>query len=300
MMQQQVNFRRVARILGLFIFAIFVALMSLNVATSWAYTSWLINVPCSGSYSTLPNYPSEEIRFNSRDGFEVRGFFIEGHTHSDIAIIVQPGYGGNTQAALPDAQVLADAGYSLMLFEHRSCTGANVNSGLGVFETQDVLGAVDYLSEREEVERIGGFGFSAGGTAMMLAASQDERIEAVIIQGALDDLRGSVLGESPPKNLFERIYRGTTFWLLQARLGASANQMRPYQSVGAISPRPIFFVYGEFEPQRASNTLYAAAGEPKSLWIVEGAGHGGYIYAAPDTYPQRMVDFFDEAFETRP
>jgi fermentation-respiration switch protein FrsA (DUF1100 family) len=40
--------------------------------------------------------------------------------------------------------------------------------------------------------------------------------------------------------------------------------------------------------------LYAAAHEPKELWIVPGAGHGGYAGLAPQEYAQRVTAFFDK------
>jgi len=44
--------------------------------------------------------------------------------------------------------------------------------------------------------------------------------------------------------------------------------------------------------------LYNAAQQPKELWIVTGAGHGGYIGVAPQEYERRVVTFFDKALGT--
>jgi hypothetical protein len=40
---------------------------------------------------------------------------------------------------------------------------------------------------------------------------------------------------------------------------------------------------------------YQAAGQPKQLWEVPGAGHTGGIGAMPQEYEQRIVAFFDDA-----
>jgi hypothetical protein len=40
---------------------------------------------------------------------------------------------------------------------------------------------------------------------------------------------------------------------------------------------------------------FAAAGEPKLLWIVPDLGHGGYIQTWPEEYETRVIDFFDAA-----
>jgi hypothetical protein len=39
---------------------------------------------------------------------------------------------------------------------------------------------------------------------------------------------------------------------------------------------------------------HTAAGEPKTIWKVPGAGHTGGIDAQPAEYEQRVVGFFDE------
>ena len=40
--------------------------------------------------------------------------------------------------------------------------------------------------------------------------------------------------------------------------------------------------------------IFAAAGEPKALWLIPGAGHSEGATAAPDEYRRRIVAFFDD------
>ena len=40
---------------------------------------------------------------------------------------------------------------------------------------------------------------------------------------------------------------------------------------------------------------YAAAGEPKAIWKVDGAEHTGGLDARPAEYERRVVGFFDRA-----
>jgi fermentation-respiration switch protein FrsA (DUF1100 family) len=48
-------------------------------------------------------------------------------------------------------------------------------------------------------------------------------------------------------------------------------------------------------PWRSSEELYAAASEPKELYVVHGAAHGQYPEHAGDEYGRRLVAFFDKA-----
>jgi fermentation-respiration switch protein FrsA (DUF1100 family) len=44
---------------------------------------------------------------------------------------------------------------------------------------------------------------------------------------------------------------------------------------------------------------YAAAGAPKQIWRVPGAGHTGGIDARPQEYERRVIEFFNRAFHVR-
>src|SRR5688572_461162 len=106
----------------------------------------VVDTPCQGDFASLAElgFPAESIEFTSQDGTLRRGWFSAGSEHPEIAIIVLPGHAGNTRFALADAAIFANAGYSTLIFEHRSCADPKNLSGTGMLEARDVLGAVDY------------------------------------------------------------------------------------------------------------------------------------------------------------
>ena len=58
---------------------------------------------------------------------------------------------------------------------------------------------------------------------------------------------------------------------------------------------PMLFIQGERDeiiPQRLAQALYAAAPEPKSFWIVPGAGHNDIVEAGGAAYGQRLRAFY--------
>ena len=86
------------------------------------------------------------------------------------------------------------------------------------------------------------------------------------------------------------------------RYVSSVNQnlanFRPIEAMPHISPRAVFLINGADDwtgtnPDDA-RALYAAAGEPKELWIVPGAGHGGAFHVARQEYQERLLAFFDQ------
>jgi fermentation-respiration switch protein FrsA (DUF1100 family) len=74
--------------------------------------------------------------------------------------------------------------------------------------------------------------------------------------------------------------------------------MRPIDGIAAVSPRPLLLISGTRDtvvPAWMVRRLYDAAREPKELWIVPDAGHGGYARLAGVGYAERITTFFDRA-----
>jgi fermentation-respiration switch protein FrsA (DUF1100 family) len=74
--------------------------------------------------------------------------------------------------------------------------------------------------------------------------------------------------------------------------------MQPRDIVGEIAPRALFILGGELDPvvpPAMARTLFAAAKDPKQLWIVPGARHCDYDEVAPQEYARRLREFFGAA-----
>ena len=291
------DWKHLARLTGFALVSLLALVVLLHLAGAWLYAYRLLHVGCRGERASLEGagYPSRAVEFPSREGYTLRGWYAPGSEHPEIAIIVLPGLSGNTAFALPDAEMLARAGYSTLIFEHRSCADPSLLFTTGYYEAQDVLGAVDYLRTRPDVAHIGVHGFSSNGTAALLAAAQEPAIEAVVAMGGFTSLEDDILDRHLDLPLYQRAFRRLVLWSINAQLGVPAREVSPISVIGQISPRPLLLIYGE-EEAIFGEALYAAAGEPKDLWIVPGTGHGGYRAVAPQEYEQRIVGFFDSVF----
>jgi fermentation-respiration switch protein FrsA (DUF1100 family) len=68
----------------------------------------------------------------------------------------------------------------------------------------------------------------------------------------------------------------------------------PLRAVSRIAPRPLLLIAprdDQLISWRQSLRLYEAAGQPKELMVVEGAGHAEAYAVQPDAYRQRVLDF---------
>ena len=65
-----------------------------------------------------------------------------------------------------------------------------------------------------------------------------------------------------------------------------------------MAPRPLLLIAPRDDrliDWRQSVRLYEAAGEPKELMVVDGAGHAEAYAAAPDRYRARVLDFYERS-----
>jgi hypothetical protein len=65
-------------------------------------------------------------------------------------------------------------------------------------------------------------------------------------------------------------------------------------TIDQVAPRPLLLIAtgtADFEQR-----YFERAGEPKTLWLIPEAVHGGGPEARPEEYTSQLVTFFDEAF----
>ena len=85
-------------------------------------------------------------------------------------------------------------------------------------------------------------------------------------------------------------------WFGEREAGVDISQVSPLDEIEAISPRAVLIVHGELDeliPVENAHRLYAAAGEPKELYVIANAGHSELPQAQPEEYRKRIVGFFD-------
>jgi len=81
---------------------------------------------------------------------------------------------------------------------------------------------------------------------------------------------------------------------------AHVARARPLDAIARISPRPILLIHSEDDdnattPVEGARALFAAAGEPKELWVAPRGGHVGAINAFPNEYRARVLAFLGGA-----
>jgi fermentation-respiration switch protein FrsA (DUF1100 family) len=241
--------------------------------------------------------PVEQVRFPSRDGLRLAGWFIPGA--SPACIILAHGHGRSRGELLPHADFLYRAGFSVFLFDFRSrgeSEGKAVT--LGVHEPLDILGALDHLSSRSDVDaqRIGVLGLSLGATAVLIAAAETADLRAVVAESSFARMQDvAARGMRHFFHLPALPFAPVAHWMVERQIGADLATVDPLGAASRISPRPLLLIDDENDDVLGSGqgqALFDAAGEPRELWVVPLAAHARGWQAAAEEYERRVVEFF--------
>jgi dipeptidyl aminopeptidase/acylaminoacyl peptidase len=121
----------------------------------------------------------QSVTLTTSDGIALDAAYLP--SQNGAAVIVFPGTGSGR------AEMLARHGYGVLLLDPRGQGDSEGDPNmLGWTGERDLRAAVDYLRARPDVEaeRIGGLGLSVGGELMLQAAAHDDRLRAVVSEGA--------------------------------------------------------------------------------------------------------------------
>jgi uncharacterized protein len=252
-----------------------------------------------------PDGMAEEVSFAAAgDNVRISGWFLPAlRADPGPAVILCHGIWTGRRECLPLGLCFWEAGYNVLCFDFRAHGLSDGRfTSVGHLETNDVLGAVQYLKRRPEVDPacIGVIGFSMGAAATIQAAARCKDIAAVVADSAYASFLDAA------KYSFRVVTRVPHFpiapmamhWA-KLLLHVDANLLRPVDVIGRIAPRPILITHGaldEIVPVRHAYTLFQAAEEPKELWVVSDAHHVGARDTDTRGYFERVEPFLREAF----
>ncbi len=278
------------------------AVLLLGVA--WVGSERALHPDVCDGMSELSAYPVleaavEPIEFDSADGTRLAGWLAVGTR--DAAVVLLHGYRCDRREMLPHADMLLDAGFTVLLFDFRNRgeSGGDYVS-LGYHEQDDVLAAIAHLKSRPDLRAasIGLLGISQGGASAILAAAGSDEVRAVAAEASFRSV-DSAVGQSFTHfiGLPAFPFAPITVWLAERRTGIDAGEIVPERAVAALAPTPLLVMHGlddETISPADSEAIFAAAGQPKALWLIPAAEHGEGATAAADEYRRRIVAFFDE------
>jgi dipeptidyl aminopeptidase/acylaminoacyl peptidase len=233
----------------------------------------------------------EEVSFQSSDGTRLAGWYAPSRNRA--AIVVTHGTNADRSSMVGEMRILSDAGFGVLGFDWPGdgASGGSVHWNAG--ERRALTSAIDWLASRPDVDsaRLGGLGFSMGGYVMAQVAARDPRLRAVILLSAPTDYAELTHWQQRRWGIFSEFPAS----LALRNSGMPVAELRPIDVVHELAPRALFVIGGDADqvvPPFMAQALFDAARDPKSLWMVPGGTHGGFVRVAGDAYGLRLVAFF--------
>jgi uncharacterized protein len=237
--------------------------------------------------------PYIDVTLEADDGLRLAGWYVP--SRNGAAVIVFPGRVGPAA----HARMLVRHGYGVLLLDRRGEGGSEGDfNARGWGGEPDVRAAVAYLDGRPDVRDggVGGLGLSVGGEMLIQAAAHDERLRAVVSDGA--GLRSVAeqkhMPGAPPEPL-----RWIAPITMETVAGVVLSDHAPPPDLAdlmsRIAPRPVLLVRGlDGNADEALNRAYHNnGGATARLWEIPGAGHTDGLSSERVEYERRVAGFFD-------
>ena len=232
----------------------------------------------------------EDVYFNSSDGVKLHGWFLPAREKAKGTVLFLHGNAENISTHIANVYWLPAQQYNVFLPDYRGY-GASEGSPTLAGVQDDINSSMKYLLQRPDIdhERIVILAQSLGGAlAIYNVANSPYRpnIKALITESAFSDYRGIVR---------EKLSSFWLTWPLQWPLSFTVdNDYSPLPVVNKISPIPLLIVHGDKDnivPLSHGQALFAAAAQPKELWVVEGGGHIEAFRRTP--YRTQLLEYLE-------
>jgi predicted acyl esterase len=264
----------------------------LFVVTPIGAALWVTQAPRE---SVRPfDLPHEDVVLRTRDGLALAGWYVP--STNGAAVVVAHGGGGTRNGSERHARMLARAGYGVLLYDARgNGESEGRHDAMGWTWEPDVHAAVDFLAHRPDVTRgIGALGLSTGAEAVLQAGARNERIAAVVADGAIARNLAETRQLSGADELESVPYYGLMFATIRTLTGAS--QPPPLQElVPRIAPRPVLLISTGAGTERTMNRAYHPAAPETSLWELPQTAHTRALEKEPQSYERKVIRFLDGA-----
>lgn len=253
--------------------------------------------------------PAETVYFPPRAGRHlVSGWYVAA-PGATATIVVCPGYRTRKSQTLAMVKVLWQAHYNVLAFEyygHGAPVGSRVT--LGYREQDDFLGALDYARQRAPQTQLGVLAYSMGAAVAIMCSAHTPEVKALIADSSFATHRSAI--HYNVRRAFHLSPVAPQVWLANSVVwlgdhllgwlgGYRFRQVEPLRDIAHIAPRSLLLIHGGQDTMVDPHDvylLYAAAQDPKEVWVVKEADHCGAYFEDRAAYITRVLAFFATAF----
>jgi pimeloyl-ACP methyl ester carboxylesterase len=226
------------------------------------------------------------------DGHAVAASFMPGRSRG--AVLLLHGIHGDRRDMVERARFLHARGHAVMLIDMPG-QGASTADAVtfGLREGEGVRVALDALRRLAPGQRIGVIGVSLGAASFVLCRDCPP-VDAVVLESMYPTIEEAVHDRLAMRiGPLDGPASTVLLWQLPLRLGIAPSDLHPIDRVAALRAPVLIAAGGADRHTTPAETerIHAAAAAPKSLWIVDGAGHVDLHAYAPAEYERRVGGF---------
>ena len=240
----------------------------------------------------------QTLSFKGSGQQSIEGWFIPSVRGAPVVFLCH-GYLSSRSELLTLASTFQENGYNLFLFDFRAHGTSSLSpSTLGRRETEDLLGAIQMVSERSDVNpnRVGLWGVSLGAWVALSAATRSSRVKTVVVDSPFDS-PGSFV-EMQTSSLFGvnniLINKMARFGLFLLNFPQRTDSAKLVKDLAELNGPDKLFITNEEAPRLESQTLYLFnhTAEPKELLRMKKSKTSILYDVDRKNYENSVVDFF--------
>ncbi len=268
------------------------------LAAAWSYG----NIMTGRTASEGDPHPvgAQVVHLTSTDGIALVGSFWPGKSETAPGVLLLHGQGSSRAQFDSEGEVLSDQGYAVLAIDLRGHGNSAGNTrSIGYFEGRDAHAAMAWLRAHQHGAKTAIIGDSLGGAAALLGEAGPTPADAYVLTVMYPDIRRAI-GNRLKETLGSALGTiGEPLLSYQARIrfGVWPEDMSPIKAITKVHA-PVFIIGGaldRYTPPDETRAIYAAANQPKQLWVVPGGTHDGAT-DSPE-YEQRILAFLDHALK---
>lgn len=208
----------------------------------------------------------EDITINTPDNIRLHGWKLLAKDRAKGSVLFFHGNAENISTHFANVHWLTEKGFNVYIFDYR---GYGKSEGIPYLDgiVSDVEAMIGYtVKQIPEKEKLNVIGHSLGGSLAIYAVANSRYKEHI-------NLLVSVEAFSDYHEVTQNVLSTSWLtWLFQWPFSFTVdNSYRPLDAVAKISPIPIMIMHSKHDeviPFYHAEELYAAAGEPKALQVI--------------------------------